>query len=267
MITDINKNIIKKNNEPLKLIKKKLHKKKLCFIGDTHGYHRSFQNDINGNKIDVLIHSGDWSGSSNLDRQKDMFFDLIEWFYFNIDVKTLVLVPGNHELWIESQSRTKIKNLIKKIVAGLDNANGKMKNKNIVFLQDEFSIIHGIGFYGSPYSNEFFNWAFMENEPGLKTIFSKIPKKTDVLITHGPAFGINDQVEIFSHLDCEFYFENTGSFELLDIIKKYKIPIHVSGHIHESYGQMILDNDTLHVCSSVLDEKYQKPPNFKIQLL
>ena len=62
-----------------------------------------------------------------------------------------------------------------------------------------------------------------------------IPDDTDILLTHGPAFGI---------LDGVFEGEKVGCSDLLDKIKRIKPKIHAFGHIHEAYGQYEKDGTT-----------------------
>ena len=54
-----------------------------------------------------------------------------------------------------------------------------------------------------------------------------IPLDTDVLITHGPPFGILDRCYDDQRVGCE---------ELLKAVKRVKPKLHVFGHIHENYG-------------------------------
>ena len=45
--------------------------------------------------------------------------------------------------------------------------------------------------YGSPWQPEFYNWAFNlpRNGEEMKARWDAIPDNTDILITHGPAYG------------------------------------------------------------------------------
>lgn len=45
--------------------------------------------------------------------------------------------------------------------------------------------LYGYKIYGSPFSVEFYGWAFMKEIPDLKPIWENIPTETDILITHG----------------------------------------------------------------------------------
>jgi hypothetical protein len=109
--------------------------------------------------------------------------------------------------------------------------------------------------YGSPWQPEFYNWAFnlprMGWELGQK--WTDIPENTDILITHGPAWGHLDTIKGHSvPLGCELLAER---------IKILKPKIHVFGHIHTGYGYKF-DGDTHFFNAAVLDERYnftQKP--------
>jgi Icc-related predicted phosphoesterase len=84
-----------------------------------------------------------------------------------------------------------------------------------------------------------------------------IPVGTDVLITHGPAFGLHDIVVNGT---------NTGCKDLLQRIIEVKPKVHVCGHIHEGYGS-IKKGETRFINASVLNESYElvnKPIVFEI---
>ena len=67
--------------------------------------------------------------------------------------------------------------------------------KNAIYLEDSGVVIDGLKFWGSPWTPEFFDWAFNARR-GLQLFdkWQKIPLDTDVLITHGPPAGILDLV-------------------------------------------------------------------------
>jgi Icc-related predicted phosphoesterase len=62
-----------------------------------------------------------------------------------------------------------------------------------------------------------------------------IPADTQVLVTHGPPYGILDR-SIHNHL-C-------GSKSLLDSVIAVKPKLHIFGHIHEAYGVEERDGTT-----------------------
>jgi Icc-related predicted phosphoesterase len=75
-----------------------------------------------------------------------------------------------------------------------------------------------------------------------------IPEGIDILITHGPAWGILDDVEGNRnvHLGCELLAEK---------IKQIKPKIHICGHIHSGHGHYF-DGYTHYFNASVLNEQY-----------
>jgi Icc-related predicted phosphoesterase len=106
-----------------------------------------------------------------------------------------------------------------------------------------------IKIYGSPWQPEFYNWAFNLPRNGweLWQKWSDIPVDTDILITHGPAYGFVDKVIGRP--------ENLGCELLAERIKTIKPKIHVCGHIHSGRG-IIFNDGTLYINASVLDEQY-----------
>ena len=82
-----------------------------------------------------------------------------------------------------------------------------------------------------------------------------IPDDTDILVTHGPSFGINDKLDpIFSKSE-----ENIGCKDLADAIDRVKPKLFACGHIHEAYGKVEKDG-TIYINASCLNENY-KPVN------
>lgn len=211
----------------------------ICCISDTHNQHNVL--DLSDYPADVLVHAGDFTNSG-----KDVeIINFLEWFN-DQPYEYKVLIAGNHDLSLESNPEW---------FAHLLN-----RYPNIIYLKDTYTTIHGKKFYGSPYSNEFFNWAFMEEEPQLQKIWSKIPDDTNVLITHGPAYGIHDLVLRPSGRD-----PHVGSKTLLERRKQLpNLQAHITGHIHEAYGASTTD-DIQNACPCIVDFHY-KPINEPIIL-
>jgi len=90
-------------------------------------------------------------------------------------------------------------------------------------------IIEGVKFYGSPWQPRFFDWAFnLDRGEEIKKKWDLIPMDTDVLITHGPPYGI---------LDLTHEGEKVGCEELMKAVLRVQPKIHIFGHIHEAYGE------------------------------
>jgi Icc-related predicted phosphoesterase len=109
----------------------------------------------------------------------------------------------------------------------------------IIYLQDSAAEIDGVKFYGSPWQPFFYAWAFNFHEfdpanghsQAVKT-WAKIPKDTQVLITHGPAYNILDLAPGHRHVGCPI---------LRDKIFEIRPKLHLFGHIHMSYGAGEMD--------------------------
>ena len=117
---------------------------------------------------------------------------------------------------------------------------------NCEFLLDQTIVYNDLVFYGSPWQRRFYDWAFNLDEPRLDDAYELIPSNVDVLITHGPPFGLGDLTPSK---------ENVGSKKLLQKIKDYRPKVSVFGHIHSGYGSYYCGN-TIVLNASVVDEKY-----------
>jgi len=93
---------------------------------------------------------------------------------------------------------------------------------------------------------DFLDWAFMGTPEILSPIWAKIPKNLDILITHGPPFGI---------LDRTIRGVTAGCSKLLEAVQLKAPRIHVFGHIHEGYG-MLKKNGTAFVNASLCSANY-----------
>ncbi len=207
----------------------------MTFISDTHSYHKRITSSLPGG--DILIHCGDISSMGYI-HEVEIFcnwFDKLD----NYDHK--VFIAGNHD-WLFQKSPENASEIVNSY-------------KWINYLQDNWIIIDNIKIWGSPWVPFFFNWAFNlgRDSKELEEKRNLIPNDTDILITHGPAYGYVDRVV--------GEYENLGCKLLTKRIKEIKPKIHVCGDIHTGYGY-VYDKDTHFINASVLDERYvysQKP--------
>lgn len=177
---------------------------RLVVIGDSHGYHDHLEVPDG----DVLIHAGDfcsWGTIRDVIRFKT-------WLVAQPH-KHKVVVAGNHDVTFERDPITS------RVVLG----------DACTYLQDQETVIAGVRFYGSPWQPYFCDWAFnlRRGEP-LRAKWDLIPLDTDVLITHGPPYGILDLVPYDN--------EHVGCRELGKRITIVQPKVHIFGHIHEGYG-------------------------------
>jgi len=204
---------------------------KITLISDTHNKHKFVTNDLPGG--DLLIHAGDISSMG----YEHEIREFCKWFN-NIDNYThKVFIAGNHDWGFQNNLE-----IVKEILDFYE---------NITYLQDNSTLLGEdmVSVYGSPWQPEFYNWAFNLPRQGveLKEKWDNIPNNTDILITHGPAYGYVDKVIGRT--------ENLGCELLTERIKELKPKIHVCGHIHTGYGYTF-DGDTHYINASVLNESY-----------
>ncbi|MDP1666123.1 MAG: metallophosphatase domain-containing protein [Methylobacter sp.] len=176
---------------------------------------------------DVLIIAGDICGYGSHDELKK-FDD----FLSGLPHKHKLLIAGNHD-WP---------------FARVDPSEAKLLVKNAIYLMDSGIEIEGIKFWGSPWQPFFCNWAFnLPRGPELAKVWANIPDNIDVLITHGPPYGILDEI---------YNGERVGCQDLSDALERVKPKVHVFGHIHEGYG-MLKQNGTTYVNASLCNQYYQ----------
>ena len=196
----------------------------LVFISDTHNKHRN----VTIPDGDMLIHAGDIS-SRGMESEIDDFF---EWFQSQSH-RYKIFIAGNHDFFFERAPEDYITMKIP---------------ENIVYLNDSGCEIEGLNFWGSPVQPEFFDWAFNRTRgKEIKAHWDLIPENTNILITHGPPYGILDKTIRNDLVGCE---------ELAKKVMEMHPEIHVFGHIHEGYG-IIKKKNTTFINASILDHKYR----------
>ena len=213
---------------------------RITFISDTHSKHKQITSSLPGG--DLIVHAGDMSSQG----YKHEIQEFLKW-YNNLDNYTnKIFIAGNHDWGFQNDPE-----MCKELLEFYD---------KVTYLQDNLEVLGedydtAVKVYGSPWQPEFYNWAFNLPRMGLELEqkWNDIPMNTDILITHGPAWGHLDTIKGHSvPLGCELLAER---------IKTVKPKIHVFGHIHTGYGYKF-DGDTHYINAAVLDERYaftQKP--------
>lgn len=200
---------------------------KLVCISDTHGDHEKLELPPG----DVLIHAGDLTGRGTIDETQAFF----RWFGLQ-DFTHKICIAGNHDTYMEVNP-----------IACRELA----KNAGVVLLEDSGCVIEGVSIWGSPITPRFLDWSFMR-DPGedIEAHWALIPIDTDVLITHGPAYGILDEID-----HGGFRPEHTGCPSLLKKIEEVQPKYHVFGHIHEGFGRIDIGNVS-HCNVSTMNKQY-----------
>lgn len=194
-------------------------------ISDTHGAHRQ----INVPEADILIHAGDFSARSSIAG----LTDFNNWLG-NLPHRYKIVIAGNHDSLFE-----------------MANIFARSFLTNAIYLQDSEVIIDHVKFYGSPWTPEFNHWAFMKQRGEMKYVWEKIPADVDVLITHGPPYGVLDK--------SGYKKANMGCAYLGKAIETIRPKLHVFGHIHEGSGVEIREQ-TIFINAAIMNEHY-KPVN------
>jgi Icc-related predicted phosphoesterase len=186
-------------------------------ISDTHELHR----EIDVPHGDLLIHAGDFTMFS---KSAAAILDFNEWLG-ELPHRIKLVVPGNHEFFLESDPSRR--NLI----------------SNATLLINEGIEVMGLKVWGSP-TTQLYGGAFGLSSPIDRTeLYAKIPDDVDILITHGPPYGILDHSPgTASHAGCP---------QLLDAVQRLKPKLHIFGHAHGAHG-VVSSEDTLFVNAALL---------------
>ena len=99
---------------------------------------------------------------------------------------------------------------------------------NASVLINEGIEIEGLRLWGSPVTPLYGGAFGLSSAKDRKRLYAQISEDIDVLISHGPPYGILD-LGPGSHL-------HQGCPELLDAVMRVRPKLHVFGHIHGAYG-------------------------------
>ena len=144
-------------------------KVRIICISDTHGQHAGLRLPDG----DILIHAGDFMTYGNAPRE---IIDFDAWLGRQPHAHKIV-IAGNHDRLFESHPIP-----------------ARALITNVIYLEDSGVEVEGLKFWGSPVQPPFNNWAFnVQRGAPIRRHWDKIPTDTDVLVTHGPPFGMLDQ--------------------------------------------------------------------------
>lgn len=213
---------------------------KIVTLSDLHGH---LPEDLP--EGDVLVITGDICPveDHNIGHQKWWLRERFNLWLDGLpyDHEHIVCIAGNHD-WI------------------FMNAPNAIPNLACHYLKDSGVIVDGVKFYGHPHTPVFCDWAFNRDPEYLEMVDDNIPDATDVLLTHGPPYGVLDTVK-------ERYWESYDPKAYLGckILKKRvnampDLKLHVYGHIHSGHGIVkpsdLSENKTTFVNASYVNERY-----------
>ena len=175
---------------------------------------------------DILIHSGDHTFQGTL-----LQLTKAGAWFSSLPHKWKITIPGNHDRMFEKEE------FLARVSfgEGLD---------GVRILIDQEIEVEGLQIWGSPWTPRYGNgWAF-QLDPGTEH-WKKIPEGLDILITHGPPFGVLDRVR----------GQHVGDKALLTELGRAEPRYHVFGHIHDGHGEFSAGGVHF-VNAAVLDDAY-----------
>lgn len=169
---------------------------------------------------DVLVLAGDVCPDFSV-YAPDNVIEQTEWLEYalapwaeSLPFNHIILIGGNHDFALQQE---------------IDHSEYPW-----TYLEDEAVTIDGVKFYGTPWVPNLPSWAFYASSHGLNIVFDQIPDDVDVLISHGPPYGIRDRAP---RRGIPTAGPNVGSPELRDAIIAKSPSAVICGHIHGDYGQ------------------------------
>lgn len=199
---------------------------RVAAISDTHG-----RLNWSVPSCDVFIHAGDITGRGSLQETAVFASKLREFMDSPDGPQHAIIVPGNHDECFE---------LFPMPVR-------ELFGENVHVLLDQAVVLDGVRFYGSPWTPPFMRWHFMADESRLASLYYGMPDTLDMLVTHGPPWGI---------LDPGWQEPHVGSTALADAIVNRRIAHHVFGHLHDAGGQSIQRGGTTFHNVAACNEQY-----------
>jgi len=202
---------------------------KILTISDTHSQHRRVPKEWLV-PADMIIHAGDVSNVGKLNEIEDFCM-----WYDSLDYKYKIFCAGNHD-WGFQREPDKVAEII-------------AAYPSITYVQDEMIIVDGVKIYCSPWQPEFMNWAFnLERGEEIKEKWDAINEECEILVTHGPVYGILDLAPGDRYVGCVDLLETIT-------IRLKKLSTHICGHIHGAHGSEYKHGKTF-INASVLNERY-----------
>lgn len=178
-----------------------------CYIfSDSHQFH----NQLEIPECDMIIFCGDSTNSRDPTKNEKEEIEFLNW-YSKQKAKYKIMIAGNHNVAI-----------YKRLV-------DPRKWKGITYLEHESVNVEGLNIFGSPYSPQFGDWAFMYKRNRGEVIWSSIPDNTDILITHSMPKGVLD---LAFDMDNRKNIVQVGCKCLANRIDEIKPKYFMGGHLH-----------------------------------
>lgn len=219
-------------------------------VSDLHGHYPKLDGG------DLLILAGDYTPAGKL-MEWGLFFKWLK----EQPYEKKVIIAGNHDNLFETgfPKTQKEADQLGEVINFLD------FEEDFEYLCDSGTEYEGLKIWGSPWTLTFPGinphcTSFTGSEKELAEKWALIPDNIDILITHGPPYGVFDKVKGASK----------GSKALRRILNRVHPKLWVFGHIHEGYGSVEQESLTGYeykfVNASHVNEFY-KPVNLPIRII
>jgi Icc-related predicted phosphoesterase len=185
---------------------------KIWHISDTHMNQGQLEVPQD---VDIVIHSGDASNWKDPYKNESEMRAFIDWFA-SLPIPNKIFVAGNHDTSIE-------KGLIKADF---------IESRKINYLYCEERVIAGLRFWGAPYTPRYGDWSFMKDRGTINRLWETIPAGVDVIVTHGPPYGVLDAT-----IDRSHQYNLCGDSALMKAVTRVAPRLVCFGHIH-SYKEI-----------------------------
>lgn len=212
---------------------------KIVSFSDTHMQHEK----VNLPKCDLAIFAGDFTHRGKLPDAKNF----LDWYSKQTQCKHKVFIAGNHDICADS-------NFDWETGADLWWENLLEEYSELIYLENNTVEIEGLRIWGSPITPWFHGdyWAFNKYRgwDNIGKVWENIPQNSDIVITHGPPYGILDVVPDGNNVGCE---------DLLKTLLFIKPKLHIFGHIHCDHqdNRIVEQEGITFINASCLNNNYQ----------
>lgn len=201
----------------------------LVLVSDTQEQHR----EVEVPPGDILIHAGDFTMFS---RSLRSILDFDQWLG-ELPHRSKLICGGNHETFLQAHP-----------------ASRSLLSSATVLINEAVEIA-GLRIWASPVTRSGLAFCIKSDED-RRRLYADIPGDTDVLVTHGPPYGILDASSGSDY--------HQGDPVLLDAVMRLRPKLHIFGHVHlDKHSPRIFETEhTVFVNASLLgpDGAIDKPP-------
>ena len=215
----------------------------VCAMSDLHGYLPEVE------PCDLVLICGDIVPLRIQERTKGSYkwfsTEFKEWA-MDLPCDKVIFIAGNHELSFPNHY-----NDYKQLF---------YNDSKITYLcHEEYIYKHKDGkeynIFGTPYCQEFGNWAFMLPDPELEEQYSEIPENLDILLVHDQCYGYGD---VLLQKNCPWANgKHIGNKPLTKAVLEKQPRYLFTAHLHSTDHNCIMINNTKRYNVSLKDENYQ----------